>query len=67
MKKLKYIQNIVAGLFLLFATSCNSFLDVDPMELTEKTFYKSETELNSALTGVYAPLIFEDFYGNSFL
>ncbi len=58
--------NILSLLLILLITSCNSFLNVTPNELTEKTFYKSEGELKSALIGVYAPLNFETFYGGAY-
>ena len=59
-------KNIIALLLLVTITSCNSFLDVTPTELTQETFYKSEGELKSALIGVYAPLNFETFYGGAY-
>lgn len=59
------IKNIIGALCLaILGSSCNSFLDVTPNELTPKTFYKTESDLKSALLGAYAPLNFEQFYGN---
>ncbi len=64
MFSMKTIKNIFFGLLVVLGcSSCNSFLDVTPAELTQKTFYKSENDLKSALIGAYAPLNYEQFYG----
>ena len=67
MKTTKYIKTILLSMFLgVVITSCNDFLSVAPHDLTKETFYKSENELSAALTGVYAPINFNEFYGNMY-
>ena len=61
MKKLK---NISASLLLtLGAVSC-SFLDVEPVVITDDTYYNSEEEVLYGLAGVYGAINNEAFYGN---
>ena len=62
---MKTINNIVLltiGLFL--ACSCSDFLLKEPNTLTPENYFNTETELSSFLTGVYSPLMQENFYGN---
>ncbi len=61
---MKKIYLTIAIALLVLTSSCNSFLDVTPAQLTQKTFYKTENDLKSALVGAYAPLNYEHFYGN---
>ena len=55
----------ITALFLMSLTgvSC-SFLDVDPVVLTDDTFYKSERDFEYGLAGVYGAINNEAFYGN---
>ena len=55
----------ITALFLMSLTgvSC-SFLDVDPVVLTDDTFYKSESDFEYGLAGVYGAINNEAFYGN---
>lgn len=59
-------------LFLLIAVlsigvfSCNKFLDTVPTDsLTQTFYYNTESKLNSALAGVYQPLMSSGLYGDN--
>ncbi len=51
---------------LLVIASCTKFLDTKPTDsLSPVNYFSTETELNTALIGVYDPLSTEDLYGNN--
>jgi hypothetical protein len=56
----KYIETIMIcliGAASVLAVSCSDFLDKNPLDqMTSQTFWKSESEANMALAGVYARL-----------
>ena len=54
-------------LFAFLATSCSDFLDKEPHTLTPETYFNTESELQTFLTGVYSPLMQEPFYGSDYL
>lgn len=58
---------IIAGLFLV--TSCNDLLEVDSSKYTISPdyYYRTESELNYALNGVYSALADGNLYGNNML
>lgn len=45
-------------------SSCSDFLEKTPHSLTPETYFNTESELQSFLTGVYSPLMQNFFYGN---
>ncbi|WP_207424639.1 RagB/SusD family nutrient uptake outer membrane protein [Desertivirga brevis] len=47
----RFIYSLIAG-SLLFA-SCKNFLDVTPDSLSPSNYYKTDEDINTALTGVY--------------
>lgn len=59
-------ENIVVAIALFLTVSCHDILDIDPSNymLERDTYYSTETELNYALNGVYAPLASTALYGN---
>lgn len=57
---------IFSVLALGFCSACG-FLDKDPHTLTDGTYYRTESDLRNALTGVYSPLMQEQFYGENYL
>jgi starch-binding outer membrane protein, SusD/RagB family len=46
--------------------SCSDFLEKEPFTLTPETYFNTESELESFLTGVYSPIMQEHFYGNNY-
>ncbi|MDD2798062.1 MAG: RagB/SusD family nutrient uptake outer membrane protein [Bacteroidales bacterium] len=64
MKSIKYIFISTA---LLALGACSDFLDKLPYSLTPETYYNTKNELQDALTGVYSPLMQEQFYGNKYM
>lgn len=63
MKAIKYY--IFSLLLIVGAVSCD-FLDKDPYELSPDHFYKSDSEVQSAIIGMFSPLMQEYFYGNNY-
>lgn len=63
MKKFKY--TILSVLASAVMASCN-FLDKEPYKITSGTYFQSEDEASSALTGVYAILAQSSFYGGDY-
>ena len=61
MKSIKFISILTV---LLAFNSCSDFLDKIPHSLTQETYFNTDTELQSFLTGVYSPLMQNYFYGN---
>ena len=45
-------------------SSCSDFLDKTPHSLVPETYFNTDKELQSFLTGVYSPLMQNFFYGN---
>lgn len=62
--KMKTIKIILFTSWLVLTSSCSDFLLKEPHNLTAETFFNTNEELESFLTGVYAPLMSNDFYGN---
>lgn len=62
----KYI--LYLGVFILSLTSCTDFLDVNSDSKYDDNFvFSSKTEINRALTAVYASLMSNSTYGNSYM
>lgn len=65
--KLKHIKYIsLAACTAIMGTACSDFLEKEPRLSTTETYFKSESELNTFLTGVYSPIMQEHFYGNNY-
>lgn len=64
MKSIKFLS--IISIVLLFWSSCSDFLDKTPHSLTPETYFNTESELQLFLTGVYAPINSERFYGNDY-
>lgn len=62
---MKIFKYIALSASLLALNSCD-FLDKDPYNLTPETYFNDEAELNKVLTGVYSPLMQEQFYGENY-
>ena len=62
----KYKSTFLAVIAASAMASC-SFLDKEPMYVVPENYFTTETELMSALTGVYADLAQSTFYGNDYL
>lgn len=53
---------------IICLTSCDDFLDRQPLDqLSEETFYKTESDINSALLGAYTPLQQHDWTGKGWM
>lgn len=64
--KIKYL--VLGFLILITGISCNKFLDTKPNDsLFPDNYYRTEQELNYALTGVYDVLGSDQVYGNNAL
>ncbi|WP_439581214.1 RagB/SusD family nutrient uptake outer membrane protein [Dyadobacter bucti] len=51
------IRILLAGMLLLTVSACSDFLDISPeTNLSSTNFYKSKTDFEQAVGGVYAPL-----------
>jgi hypothetical protein len=51
------IRIILAGVLMMTTSACSNFLDVTPeTSLSSVDFYKSKTDIEQAVGGVYAPL-----------
>ncbi len=61
MKSNLYMFGAVLCVSLL--AGCN-FLEKEPHSLVPDTYFNTEAEVNSFLTGVYSPIMQERFYGN---
>nr|WP_121269189.1 RagB/SusD family nutrient uptake outer membrane protein [Pedobacter schmidteae] len=61
MKALKYLSLIL----LIGFSSCKKFLDTKPTTAAPEYYYSTESEMNTALTGVYDVMGSENVYGNS--
>lgn len=57
---------VVLSIFVLQFSGCADFLEKEPFTLTPETYFNTETELSTFLTGVYSPLMQEHFYGNNY-
>lgn len=58
---------IISSLCVLFLASC-SLLDTEPQDfVTPSNYYNNETEMNTALNGVYATLANTTLYGGNML
>lgn len=63
MKNLTYMVGLI--LLISLSSSCKKFLDTKPADsLSPDFYYATETQINTALTGVYDVLGSEDLYGN---
>ncbi len=60
------IQPLLWMGFILPMASCEQLLDKEPYTLTPETYFNSESELETFLTGVYSPIMQEHFYGNNY-
>jgi hypothetical protein len=61
---MKYI--VILSIILLSCISCNKFLDTQPADFIQTDdYYKTESQLNAALAGVYDPLGHQNFYGGN--
>jgi len=57
MKITRYISGTILALLLMFATSCEDFLDKSPNgALSTANFYKTEDDANAAINAAYTPL-----------
>ncbi len=65
MKSIKNITLIIAVLTVF--SSCDDFLIKEPYTLTPETYFNTESELLTFLTGVYSPVSQEHFYGNEYI
>ena len=60
-------NTILLSLCILFLASC-SLLDTEPQDfVTPSNYYNNETEMNTALNGVYATLANTTLYGGNLL
>ena len=50
----------------MFTLGACDFLEKEPYNLTPETYFNNEAELNKILTGVYSPLMQEQFYGENY-
>lgn len=57
---------LIFSVSLVFLMACDA-LDKEPHTLVPETFFSSESEIQSFLLGVYAPLQHEHFYGGDYL
>ena len=59
----KYIYSL---LFMMTVSSCSDFLDTVPTDfITQKNYFKTETDVNTALTGIYDVLGKTGTYGRT--
>lgn len=63
---MKTIKYYIFSLILALAIVSCDFLEKDPYELSPDHFYTSDPEVESALIGVFSPLMQEYFYGNNY-
>ena len=63
---MKFYKIYISGLAMLALTSCNDFLEVDPAtdSATPELVYGSESEVRTALYGVYARICSDNLFGN---
>lgn len=55
---------LLLPLLLVLNLSCSDFLDREPLDqLTESSFYKTESDANRALLSVYSPMMNENWTG----
>ncbi len=64
---MKHNITIAISVLLLLTVSSCDFLEKEPHELTPETYYNNEDELQTALLGVYSPLMQEPFYGENYI
>lgn len=58
---------IILVLTVFSLTSCNKFLEVDPLSVwKDETFYSTKEEVDLALAGIYSQLAHESLYGHLF-
>lgn len=62
---MKINKIFISGCAMLALTACNDFLDVEPATDTANTefVYNSQSEINTALNGVYAKLLSNETFG----
>lgn len=60
------LKGLILGVVAFQLISCTDFLEKEPFTLTPETYFNSESELESFLTGVYSPIMQEHFYGNNY-
>jgi hypothetical protein len=60
------IHVIIICILFAGSTACSDFLDKEPHSLTLETYFNNEAELQTFLTGVYAPIRTDHFYGLSY-
>ncbi|MBR1548438.1 MAG: RagB/SusD family nutrient uptake outer membrane protein, partial [Prevotella sp.] len=63
---MKLNKIFISGLAMLALTSCNDYLEVDPATTaaTPELVYGSESEVRTALYGVYAKICSDNLFGN---
>lgn len=66
-KKFRITVAIIGMLSALAGTSCQKFLDLDPMSTwRDETFYSSAAEVEMAIAGMYSEMANDDMYGYKF-
>ena len=60
---MKKIKSMIFAILAAGLSSC-SFLDLTPMVISKETFYRSASEAEYGLAGVYGAMSHEAFYGN---
>lgn len=62
------LKNIfISGMSLLTLTACNDYLEVDaPSKFSPETIYESSKDVGTALNGVYAELLSNNTFGQSY-
>lgn len=64
--KIKHIA--MAAVAMAALSSCNDYLDVDaPSAYDSQYIFSDKTEINKALTGIYASLLTNDSYGDAYM
>lgn len=64
---MKLNKIFISGLAVLSLTACNDYLDVDPSstDADTKFVYSNESEITSALNGVYTKILSGNTFGNN--
>lgn len=66
MKKFNY--NILCGILLLSLCACDDFLDRQPLDqLTNDSFYKTESEVTLAILACYSPMMDVEWNGKGWM
>lgn len=63
MKSISYIFILIS---MVVVSACSDFLNKVPYSLTPETYFNTEDQLQTFLTGVYSPVMQENFYGNNY-